>query len=56
VSFTLSPSGSAPFDAAARAALESSVGSSIPPPPESYPDVMQSSIHVTFVCRRSQCD
>jgi hypothetical protein len=56
LSYALSPSGSAPFDAAARAALESTIGSSIPPPPESYPDVVQTSIHVTFVCRRSQCD
>jgi hypothetical protein len=54
--YSMTPSGSAPFDAAARAALEGAVGSSIPPPPESYPDVVQTSIHVTFVCRRSQCD
>jgi hypothetical protein len=56
VGYTIAPSGNASFDAAARAALESTVGSSIPPPPESYPDVVQASIHVTFVCRRNQCD
>ncbi|HZF48815.1 MAG TPA: energy transducer TonB [Polyangiaceae bacterium] len=56
VSYAITPSGSAPFDAAARAALESTVGSSIPAPPESYPGIVQTSIHVTFVCRRDQCD
>ena len=56
VSYAMTPSGSAPFDAAAQAALEGSVGSSIPPPPESYPDIVQTRIHVTFVCRRNQCD
>lgn len=56
VSYSMAPSGSAPFDAAARAALEGSVGSTIPAPPESYPDIVQTSIHVTFVCRRNQCD
>lgn len=55
-SFNVSPSGNAAFDAAARSALESARGQSLPPPPENYPDVAQSQIHVTFVCRENRCD
>jgi hypothetical protein len=54
--YTLNPSGNATFDAAARAALEGSKGQSIPPPPENYPDVVQTQINVTFVCRENRCD
>jgi hypothetical protein len=56
VGYTLVPSGNGAFDAAARATLESSKGQSIPPPPENYPDVVQSRINVTFVCRENRCD
>ena len=55
-SYTITPSGNATFDAAARAALESAKGQSIPPPPENYPDVAQTRINVTFVCRENRCD
>lgn len=55
-SYTLVPSGNAAFDAAARAALDGSKGQTIPPPPENYPDVVQSQINVTFVCRENRCD
>ncbi len=54
--YTLKPSGNAAFDAAARSALESAKGQQIPPPPENYPDVAQSQINVTFVCRENRCD
>jgi TonB C terminal len=54
--YSIAPSGNAAFDAAARGALESSKGNQIPPPPENYPDVVQSSIHLTFVCRENRCD
>jgi len=54
--YSLAPSGNAAFDAAARSALESSRGQSLPPPPENYPDVVQSRINVTFVCRGNRCD
>ncbi|MFT3773854.1 MAG: energy transducer TonB [Minicystis sp.] len=54
--YTIVPSGNAIFDAAARATLESSKGQSLPPPPENYPDVVQSRINVTFVCRENRCD
>jgi hypothetical protein len=54
--YNLTPSGNAAFDAAARAALESAKGQQIPPPPENYPDVVQSQINVTFVCRENRCD
>ena len=54
--YSLVPSGNAAFDAAAHAALESAKGNQIPPPPENYPDVVQSSIHLTFVCREKRCD
>ncbi len=54
--FTVAPSGNAAFDAAARGALEGARGQTIPPPPENYPDVAQSQINVTFVCRENRCD
>jgi hypothetical protein len=54
--YSLVPSGNAAFDAAARAALEGAKGQAIPPPPENYPDVAQSQINVTFVCRANRCD
>lgn len=54
--YSLSPSGSAAFDAAARAALESAKGQSIPPPPENYPDLSQSRISLVFVCKEDRCD
>lgn len=55
-SYTINPSGNAAFDAAARAALDSAKGKELPPPPENYPDVVQSRINVTFVCRENRCD
>jgi hypothetical protein len=55
-SFTIDPSGSAAFDAAARTALEGARGQELPPPPESYPDIVQRTIRLTFVCRSNRCD
>jgi TonB C terminal len=55
-SYTLAPSGNAAFDGAARAALEGARGQPLPPPPENYPDVAQTQINVTFVCRENRCD
>jgi hypothetical protein len=54
--FSIKPSGNAVFDAAAHTTLESSKGQSLPPPPENYPDIVQSRINVTFVCREHRCD
>lgn len=55
--FSLTPSGNPAFDAAARSALQSTVGSSIPPPPENYPDLgVGSSFSVTFYCGKGRCD
>lgn len=56
VSYTITPSGNAAFDAAARATLEGAKGQTIPPPPENYPDTIQSQINLTFVCRENRCD
>lgn len=56
VGYSLRPSGNAAFDAAARSTLESAKGQSLPPPPDNYPDVVQSRINVTFVCRENRCD
>lgn len=55
-SYQITPSGNAAFDAAARQTLESVKGQEIPPPPENYPNVVQQSIQVTFVCREGRCD
>jgi biopolymer transport protein ExbD len=54
--YTIAPSGNAAFDRAARATLEGAKGQPLPPPPENYPDVAQSQINVTFVCRENRCD
>ncbi len=55
--FTISPSGNPAFDAAATQALSSTVGSSIPPPPENYPDLgVGSSFSVSFYCGKGRCD
>lgn len=55
-SYTITPSGNAAFDAAARAALESAKGDELPPPPENYPDIVQSQISLTFTCTAERCD
>jgi TonB C terminal len=54
--YGFAPSGNAAFDRAARATLEGAKGQPLPPPPENYPDVAQSQINVTFVCRENRCD
>ncbi len=54
--YTVVPSGNAVFDRAAHATLEGSRGQALPPPPENYPDVAQTRINVTFVCRENRCD
>jgi hypothetical protein len=56
VSYTITPSGNPAFDAAAKATLEGVKGETIPPPPENYPDTIQSQINLTFVCRENRCD
>jgi hypothetical protein len=56
VSYSIVPSGNAVFDAAARAALEGARGESLPQPPENYPDVVQRTISLTFVCKENRCD
>jgi hypothetical protein len=54
--FSVTPSGNATFDAAAQSALQQVQGQSIPPPPENYPDVKLTQIHVTFYCTEKKCD
>ncbi len=56
LSYSIQSSGNAAFDAAAKRALDSVVGTSIPQPPEAYPDIVKSQIQVTFVCTKGQCD
>ena len=51
ISFTLSPSGNAAFDAAVRAVLQSKVGQQVPPPPENFPEAKLNHVSVTFVCQ-----
>lgn len=54
--YSIVPSGQPAFDAAARAALESAKGEPLPPPPENYPDIVQSQISLTFTCTPQRCD
>jgi hypothetical protein len=48
--------GQAAFDSAARRALESAKGETLPPPPENYPDILQTQISLTFTCTPERCD
>jgi outer membrane biosynthesis protein TonB len=54
--YSIVPSGNEAFDAAARAALEGAKGQEIPPPPENYPDIVQTQISLTFTCTPQRCD
>ncbi len=54
--FSIVSSGQAAFDNAARKALESAKGEELPPPPENYPDIMQTQISLTFTCTPERCD
>lgn len=54
--YSISPSGNAAFDKAAQSALESAKGDELPPPPENYPDILQSQISLTFTCTKERCD
>jgi hypothetical protein len=54
--YHITPSGSAAFDDAARAALEGAKGQDLPPPPENYPDIVQNQISLTFTCNPERCD
>jgi hypothetical protein len=50
--YSMSPSGDAACDAAARAKLDGAKGSDVPPPPEDHPEFLQPSYSVTFACAR----
>jgi hypothetical protein len=54
--FSIVPCGQAAFDNAARAALEGAKGEELPPPPENYPDIIQTQISLTFTCTPERCD
>lgn len=54
--YSMSPSGNGIFDAAAKRTMESTKGLTLPPPPDNYPDIVQSKIQVTFVCKEGRCD
>lgn len=56
VGYSIVSSGNPTFDAAARAALDGARGESIPEPPENYPDAVQRTIRLTFVCKENRCD
>lgn len=56
VGYTLAPSGNAAFDAAARSMLDGTKGQALPPPPENYPDIVQSQIQITLICSPTACD
>ena len=49
--FSFRPCGDAAIDGAAKAAIASKVGQSIPPPPDSYPELIPNHFGVTYVCK-----
>lgn len=55
-SYDIVPSGHDAFDRAARVALDGAKGEAIPPPPENYPDIVQTRISLTFTCTPERCD
>jgi outer membrane biosynthesis protein TonB len=54
--FSIVSCGQAAFDNAARKAVESAKGEELPPPPENYPDIVQTQISLTFTCTPERCD
>lgn len=50
LSFSMGSSNNPTFDAAARSAMQSKVGSAIPPYPEDRPDLKKSSLSFTMTC------
>jgi outer membrane biosynthesis protein TonB len=54
--FSIVSSGQPAFDNAARKALEGAKGEELPPPPENYPDIVQTQISLTFTCTPERCD
>jgi hypothetical protein len=54
--FSIVSCGQAAFDNAARKALESAKGDELPPPPDNYPEIIQSQISLTFTCTPERCD
>jgi hypothetical protein len=56
VAYTVTrPSGNASFDASVRAAMDSSVGQVLPPPPPNYPDILGGTVSTGFH-RSKKCD
>lgn len=49
-SFSMSSSGNATFDAAARSSLQAKVGQQVPNPPEDRPELLPKSLPFTMVC------
>jgi hypothetical protein len=49
-SFSMTSSGNAGFDAAARSAMQGKVGQQVPPPPEDRPDLQRSSLGFQMAC------
>jgi len=49
-SFSMTSSGNAAFDAAARGAMQGKVGQQVPPPPEDRPDLQRPSLSFTMTC------
>jgi hypothetical protein len=52
-SFTMSSSGNATFDSAARASLQGKVGQQVPNPPEDRPELSRTSLGFSMVCSKS---
>lgn len=49
------PSGNSLFDARVKAALDSSVGQSVPPPPSNYPDLLEPTVFLNFRSSAKGC-
>jgi hypothetical protein len=51
----LKPSGNAVFDTRAQSTMQGAVGAELPPPPPLYPDILGSSLPITFAGSDDQC-
>jgi hypothetical protein len=55
LSYDLTSSGNAVFDARVRQVMDSRIGQKVPPPPPNYPDILDAVVHPTFQGKNEQC-
>jgi hypothetical protein len=49
------PSGNSIFDERVKAVMEATIGQELPPPPQNYPDILDSTVFPTFLGKGQEC-